>query len=146
MPNTTVLIMVDGLDPEYLEQCPASNLRQMGNSGFMTVGRAMMPTVTNVNNVSLVTASYPEKHGITSNYWLDRETGTERYMESGEYIQQETIFQRATSAGARSLLITSNSDRPSVGRLWSYSAVRASSTTRCACCAVEVQILRPLIT
>ena len=66
----------------------------------------MMPTVTNVNNVSLITASYPETHGITSNYWLNRETGEEAYMESGEYVEAESMFQRAGKVGARSLLVT----------------------------------------
>jgi len=66
----------------------------------------MMPSVTNVNNVSLVTGSYPETHGITSNYWLDREQGGEHYMESAEYIRSETMFQRAASKGMRSLLVT----------------------------------------
>lgn len=56
MPRTTVLVMIDGLDPEYLECCPASKLRDMAKHGFMLEGRAMMPTVTNVNNMSLVTA------------------------------------------------------------------------------------------
>ena len=67
----------------------------------------MMPTVTNVNNASLVTASYPETHGIVSNYWLDRERGFEVYMESGEYVEAETMFHRATRRGARSLLVSS---------------------------------------
>ena len=65
-----------------------------------------MPTVTNVNNTSMVTASYPETHGITSNYWLDQSTGSEFYMESREYIEAETMFQRASKQGARSLLVT----------------------------------------
>jgi len=106
MPQTTVLVMIDGLDPEYLERCPASRLGEMAKHGFMVEGRALMPTVTNVNNVSLVTASYPEVHGITSNFWRNRESGEEVYMESGEFIQAETMFQRAASLGARSLLIT----------------------------------------
>lgn len=107
MARTTVLVMVDGLDPEYLDSCPAPNFRELAKKGFQTEVRAMMPTVTNVNNTSLVTNSYPESHGITSNYWLDRESGSEHYMESGEYIQAETMFQRATRLGARSLLISS---------------------------------------
>jgi phosphonoacetate hydrolase len=98
--------MLDGLDPEYLDYCPAPNLRELGRRGLMAEARAVLPTVTNVNNVSLVTASYPETHGITSNYWLDREKGLEGYMESGEYIKAETIFQRAERQGARSLLVT----------------------------------------
>ena len=106
MALTTVLVMIDGFDPEYLDSSPMSNLRQLAKKGFMTEAKAMMPTVTNVNNVSLITASYPETHGITSNYWLNREDGREYYMESGEFIQAETMFQRATKQGARSLLVT----------------------------------------
>ena len=98
--------MIDGFDPEYLDHCPTSNLRSLAKQGFMSEARAMMPTVTNVNNVSLITASYPETHGITSNYWFNRETGEEAYMESGEYVEAETMFQRAGKVGARSLLVT----------------------------------------
>jgi phosphonoacetate hydrolase len=105
--KTTVVVMVDGLDPEYLDHCPTPNVRELGRRGIMHTGRALMPTVTNVNNTSLVTAGYPEVHGIVSNYWLDRERGAEVYMESGEYVQAETMFQRATRLGARSLLVSS---------------------------------------
>ncbi len=74
--TTTIVIMIDGLDPEYLEVCPAPRLEELARSGFRLDVRGMMPSVTNVNNVSLVTGSYPETHGITSNYWLDREQPT----------------------------------------------------------------------
>ncbi|MDP6548784.1 MAG: alkaline phosphatase family protein [Dehalococcoidia bacterium] len=106
MPLTTVLIMVDGLDPRYLESCPALRIRELAERGFMVDAKAMMPTVTNVNNVSLVTASYPQTHGITTNYWFDRRSSEEFYMESGEFIKAETMFQRAGDLGARSLLVT----------------------------------------
>ena len=106
MGKTTVLIMIDGFGPEYLAVCPMPNLLALASGGLMNEGRGMMPSVTNVNNVSLITASYPETHGITSNYWYNREEGVETYMESGEFIQAETIFQRASRLGARSLLVT----------------------------------------
>ena len=106
MALTTVLIMIDGFDPEYLESCPMPNLGELAGKGLMVEGKAMMPTVTNVNNVSLITASYPQAHGITSNYWLNQESGVELYMESEEYIEAETMFQRARKQGARSLLVT----------------------------------------
>ncbi len=98
--------MIDGLDPEYLELCPAPRLEELAKAGSRLTVRGMMPSVTNVNNVSLVTGRYPETHGITSNYWLDREHGDEHYMESPEYLQSETMFQRAASKGMRSLLVT----------------------------------------
>ena len=106
MDTTTVIVMIDGLDPEYLDVCKAPRLAEIAELGFRTAAKALMPTVTNVNNVSLVTGSYPSSHGITSNYWWDRERDTEYYMESGEYLCTETMFQRAKAKGARSLLVT----------------------------------------
>ena len=106
MTAPTIVVLIDGFDPEYLDACPAPNLSAMARRGFRVDGRGMTPSVTNVNNVSLVTASYPESHGITSNYWLDRQRGEEFYMESGEFLRAETMFQRAAAAGMRSLLVT----------------------------------------
>ena len=107
MPKTTVLITIDGLDPEYLSACDAPNLREMAKRGFHVTGKSMMPSVTNVNNVSVVTAKYPTEHGISSNYRLVRETGEDIYMESGDFILVETFFQRASRLGGRSILSTS---------------------------------------
>ena len=106
MSLTTVVIMVDGLDPEYLEVCPAPRLTEIAKYGFRVNAKALMPTVTNVNNVSLVTGGYPESHGIASNYWWDRQRDAEHYMESDEFLCSETMFQRAAALGIRSLLVT----------------------------------------
>ena len=99
-------MVIDGLDPEYLAASPATNLGQLAKQGFRVDAAAVMPTVTNVNNVSLITGSYPETHGINSNYWLNRVSGEEVYTESAEFIGSETIFQRAAKQGARTLLVT----------------------------------------
>ena len=107
MGKTTVIICIDGFDPEYLDACEAPRLRHLATKGFLKIGQCMMPSVTNVNNVSLVTASYPEVHSICSNYWFDRELGTGVYLESGEYILAETIFERAQRLGKTSILVTS---------------------------------------
>ena len=107
MAGTTVVICVDGLDPEYLDACETPNLTRLGGMGFLKTGQCMMPSVTNVNNVSLVTAAYPDTHGISSNYRLVRETGEEIYMESGEYVLAETMFQRLERHGGKSALVTS---------------------------------------
>ena len=123
VPNTTVVMCIDGLDPEYLQACEMPNLKALGASGFAKVGRCMMPSVTNVNNVSLVTASYPETHGISSNYRLVRETGEEVYMESGEYILAPTFFQRATELGKSSVLVTSKDKLRTLLGGWATVAV-----------------------
>ena len=106
MNTPTIVVLIDGLDPEYLEANQAPNLSAMARQGFRVDGKGMTPSVTNVNNVSLVTGSYPEQHGITSNYLLDKELGEEFYMESGEFLRAETMFQRASACGLRSLLVT----------------------------------------
>ena len=87
-------MMIDGMDPEYVDASPRTYLKQLAQDGFQVEAKAVMPTVTNVNNVSLVTGSYPNAHGITSNYWLNRDSGAEVYMESWEFIEAETMFQR----------------------------------------------------
>ena len=106
MDSPTIVVLIDGFDPEYLQACRAPNIAEMSRRGFRVDGRGMTPSVTNVNNVSLVTGSFPETHGITSNYLLDRELGQEFYMESGEFLRAQTMFQRASEAGLRSLLVT----------------------------------------
>ncbi len=105
--KTTILICIDGFDPEYLDACEIPNLREMGRRGFSTIGQCMMPSVTNVNNVSILTASYPETHGICSNYWYRGEGEEGVYTESADYILAETFLQRAGSLGMDSLLATS---------------------------------------
>ena len=107
MPKPIVMICIDGFDPDYMEACEMPVLRDLGQKGFLKVGQSMMPSVTNVNNVSLLTASYPTDHGICSNYRLVRETGEEVYMESGAYVLAENMFQRAQRQDKTSILVTS---------------------------------------
>ena len=134
MSRTTVIITIDGLDPQYLAVCDAPNMRELGRRGFHKTGRCMMPSVTNVNNVSIVTGEYPSDHGISSNYRLVRETGEGIYMESGDYILSETFFQRARRLGARTILSTS---KDKLRTLLSDGADLAISSERAPDWAVE---------
>ena len=130
MSRPTVVICIDGLDPEYLDSGDMPVLREMGAGGFVKTGRSMMPSVTNVNNVSLVSGAYPETHGICSNYALVRETGEEVYMESGEFILAETMFQRADSQGKTAVLVTAKDklrDLLAAGTVMSVSSERPPS-------------------
>ncbi|MBI4574735.1 MAG: alkaline phosphatase family protein [Planctomycetes bacterium] len=51
---------------------------------FRTLARAQIPTVTNVNMLSVAAACRPSEHGVTGNSWLDPRTGTLAYMEDAE--------------------------------------------------------------
>ena len=107
MDPTIAIIIIDGFDPEYLDACDTPNIDEVCAKGFLNIGDSMMPSVTNVNNVSMVTGLYPESHGINSNYWLDPASGVETYMESADFILEETVFQKAASLGKRTLLVSS---------------------------------------
>lgn len=104
--RTYLLICLDGIDPEYLAQSAAPTFDELGRRGWFTIGKGAMPSVTNVNNVSLVTGGPPALHGLTANYYFDRRTGQSVYMESADYLLAPTIFEKATRLGRRSMVIT----------------------------------------
>ena len=83
-----VIICLDGCAPDYLAGSETPNLDAIAREGFHTIGAAVVPTVTNVNNTSAITVSLPETHGITSNYFIDPASGEEVYMESTTYLQE----------------------------------------------------------
>ncbi len=107
MRRRALIVCIDGLGPDYLESAPTPVIDQMVASGEMVMGTAVVPTVTNVNNVSIITGKLPRDHGITSNYWIDRTTGREMYMESVEFLCCKTVLQRAKSRGLKTALLTS---------------------------------------
>ncbi len=73
--TTHLIVCIDGCSPDYFRQADTPTLDALAIGGFYKEVRAMVPTVTNVNNVSIVTGAYPVQHGITSNYYRNRETG-----------------------------------------------------------------------
>ncbi|HID96557.1 MAG TPA: PglZ domain-containing protein [Candidatus Latescibacteria bacterium] len=102
-----LIICVDGLGLEYLEMAPTPNIDRIAKEGSFVIGQGVIPSVTNVNNVSIITGAPPRIHGITSNYWVDRTTGEGCYMESPDFLCRSTVLQRAKSVGMSTALLTS---------------------------------------
>ena len=102
----TLVAMIDGLDARYLERGDMPHLASFGDLGSRQDVSAVMPTVTNANNVSIACAALPDEHGITGNSYLDVATGSAQYMEDGSSILTPTLFQRAEALGRRSALLT----------------------------------------
>lgn len=101
------MICLDGCGPEYLRLAKASFIMDTGKSGCYVEGKSIIPSVTNVNAVSILTGKFPEEHGITTNYYFDRETGQEVYMESPSFIKTKTLLELGMSKGFKTALITS---------------------------------------
>jgi phosphonoacetate hydrolase len=101
-----LIVCLDGVGPEYLAQASVPTLDELGQRGWRVVGQSAIPSVTNVNNVSIITGGPPALHGITANFYLDHARDQAIYMESADFILAPTIFEEATRAGRRSALIT----------------------------------------
>lgn len=102
----TIVICFDGFGPDYLEQAETPTFDRLGEAGRLVIGSCQFPTVTNVNNVSILTGARPADHGINANFAVGPQ-GEEIYMESPEMIRVPTFLQRAAEAGQRVAAISS---------------------------------------
>jgi phosphonoacetate hydrolase len=102
----TLLVLVDGLGPDYVEHSDMPNLRRLAAEGFYAVGKSVLPSVTNVNNASVVTASFPQNHGIVSNFCYDPHTGQSALVESADFLERPTLFEEAARRGLGGALVT----------------------------------------
>jgi len=106
-PQRVIVLMVDGLGPDYITASTMPVLTSWQKRGIGKIVNGVMPSVTNANNTSICCGAWPEKHGITANFYLDETTGREEYMESADLVLAPTLFERARSAGVTSALLSS---------------------------------------
>ncbi len=106
----TVVICVDGCDPEYLDRgIPDGIFPTIGSfrqEGYLGMADAVVPTFTNPNNVSIVTGAPPSVHGIAGNYYLDRKSGREIMMTDESLMRSETILALMAQAGVVTATVT----------------------------------------
>lgn len=101
-----IIGMYDGFGLEYLKSSSMPTLNGMITQGFYKEVKAVLPTVTNANNVSICCGCWPKDHGITGNSYFNEKTGEYDYMESADFILVPTIIQRAALRGIKSALLT----------------------------------------
>lgn len=108
--SPTVVICFDGCDPAYIEAARRTGsipaLQRMMRQGFAATALATMPTFTNPNNVSIVCGAPPAVHGVSGNYYLDRETGREIMMVDAAPMRAPTILSAFSELGAGVVAIT----------------------------------------
>jgi phosphonoacetate hydrolase len=106
----TVVVCLDGCDPRYLNFPNAAevfpNISRMIREGFFALADAAMPTFTNPNNVSIVTGAPPIVHGISGNYYLDRQTGEEIMIVDASPMRATTIFAEMSRESVRVAAVT----------------------------------------
>ncbi|TSA48373.1 MAG: nucleotide pyrophosphatase [Deltaproteobacteria bacterium] len=105
-PQRAVICLYDGFGYDYYERSPLPAMKNMAAEGMAKRGRAVFPTLTNANTISVCCAAWPSEHGVTTNCYFDETSGTARFLEDRSFILVPTIFQRFGEAGFRSAVLT----------------------------------------
>lgn len=106
----TVVVCVDGCEPDYLAQAVAGGqmpwMKRTLAQGTALVAECVVPSFTNPNNLSIVTGAPPSVHGICGNYLFDVESGTEVMMNDPKWLRAPTILAALSDAGKRCAVVT----------------------------------------
>ena len=111
LPNQpTVVVCVDGCEPDYLAQAVAAGqmpwLKRTLALGSGLMADCVVPSFTNPNNLSIVTGVPPSVHGICGNYLFDTTTGTEVMMNDPKWLRAPTLLAELADAGKSVAVIT----------------------------------------
>jgi phosphonoacetate hydrolase len=107
----TVVIVIDGGDPRYVDDALARGLMphlrgMLDAGGAYHVGRGCMPSLTNPNNLSIVTGVAPSRHGVPGNHYMDAASGEEVQLSDPRFLRAETIHAGLQRVGGRVLAVT----------------------------------------
>src|SRR5208283_4952630 len=102
-----IVIMFDGFGRSYFQSANMPYLKKAIELGFYKEVKAGMPSITNVNNTSICTGTFPDQHGIIGNSYLDPVTGKEDFMENKDLVLAPTLFQKLQPYNIKSALISS---------------------------------------
>jgi phosphonoacetate hydrolase len=106
----TVVVCVDGCEPDYLAQAVATGkmpwLKQALALGQGLVADCVVPSFTNPNNLSIVTGVPPSVHGICGNYLYDMATNTEVMMNDPKWLRAPTLLAALADAGKTVAVVT----------------------------------------
>ncbi len=106
----TVVVCVDGCEPDYLTQAAQAGvapfLKRMMEEGSSLPAECVVPTFTNPNNLSIVTGAPPAVHGICGNYFYDQQSGKEVMMNDPALLRAPTLLAGLAQAGCKVAVVT----------------------------------------
>jgi predicted AlkP superfamily pyrophosphatase or phosphodiesterase len=122
-PNRHLLIVVDGLRPDYVTPDIMPTLTALARRGTVfNRHHAVYPTVTRVNASSISTGSYPEAHGLMGNSVFFPKVNPARFLDTsdrgnlvdvakseGRLLTAPTLGELLQTAGRRMLVVSSGS-------------------------------------
>ena len=106
----TVVICVDGCEPDYIAQAVAGghmpHLKRVLSEGTALLADCVVPSFTNPNNLSIVTGAPPSVHGICGNTLFDVEANAEVMMNDPKWLRAPTILAAVADAGHSVAVVT----------------------------------------
>jgi predicted AlkP superfamily pyrophosphatase or phosphodiesterase len=122
-PRRHLLIVVDGLRPDYVTADVMPNLTALGKRGVVfSRHHAVYPTVTRVNASSISTGAYPEKHGLLGNTVFFPRVDATKFLDTsdrdnllkvadaeGRLLTAPTLGESLQAAGRKMLVVSSGS-------------------------------------
>ena len=105
-----VVVCVDGSEPAYMDEAIAAGhmpwLEKVGQAGVYGLADCVIPSFTNPNNLSIVTGTPPQVHGIAGNFFLDPDSGDAVMMNDPKFLRCGTILAAFANAGATVVVVT----------------------------------------
>lgn len=112
--HPTVVVCVDGCEPDYIAQAVAHGrmpwLKSVLAQGTALTADCVIPSFTNPNNLSIVTGAPPSVHGICGNYLYDTASNTEVMMNDPKWLRAPSILAALADAG-RSVAVVTAKDK-----------------------------------
>ena len=108
--HPTVVVCVDGSEPDYLAQAVATGhmpwLKGALSHGTGLIAECVIPSFTNPNNLSIVTGVPPSVHGICGNYLYDVASDSEVMMNDPKWLRAPTLLAALADAGKSVAVVT----------------------------------------
>ncbi len=106
----SVVVCVDGCEPEYIAQAVAGGhmpwMKKVLAEGSSVIADCVVPSFTNPNNLSIVTGAPPSVHGICGNYLYDTDSGVEVMMNDPKWLRAPTLLAALGDNGCEVAVIT----------------------------------------
>ena len=133
----TVVVCVDGCEPDYIAQAIAGGhmpwMKWVLASGASVIADCVVPSFTNPNNLSIITGAPPSVHGICGNFLYDVANNVEVMMNDPKWLRAPSLLAALADAGCSVAVVTAKDKlRRLLGngmRGVCFSAEKADQTT-----------------
>lgn len=101
-----LIVVIDGCSLNYISKETTPNFYRIAKNGFCKCVKSAIPSVTNVNHASILSGKFPCDHGVVGNYYYNKETGEQGFIESSGFIKTDTVLDIFHKRGYSTALLT----------------------------------------